>query len=326
MATRNIHKRQITAPKTAPKAVQRAAEQDVAEPQSEAAEPVAAPHLASRPNPQQARAMQHMQRTIGNAQVQRMLSNSTSQPQIQRAAASAPRRTAPQQDPRFQSITSKAKQVATKEKQHAPAKAKVSEAQAAAVGPANDVSSQAAAAQVGKMNAQKPGTFNKQQFVAALNQAIAKITPNNLEEADEFKQSGKAGELKGQVTGLVKDNKENAESAIETTTKAAPDPRGAKPKSVTPMKPEEAGAAPGSIGAGNAMPGNKSAQETSLDEGKKSLDSQMAGADVTEEQLKKSNEPSFTGALAAKKETEAHATTAPQQFRAQEQKILGQAR
>lgn len=270
--------------------------------------------------------MQRMQRTVGNAHVQRMLSSTSSQPPIQRTPAAAPKRTAPQQDPRFQSIVTKAKQVATKEKQHAPAKAKAAEAQGAAVGPANDVASQAAAAQVGKMSAQPAGTFNKQAFINALNAAIATITPQNQEEADEFKQSGKAGELKGQVTGIVKDNKESAENAIETTTKAAPEPGNAKPKTVTPMKPEEAGAAPGSIGAGNAMPVNKSAQETSLAQGKQSLDSQMATADVTEDQIKKSNEPTFTGALAAKKETEVHAATAPQQFRAQEQSILGQAR
>ena len=266
-----------------------------------------------------------MQRTVGNAQVQRMLSGAAHQPQIQRTTA-APKRTAPHQDPRFQGITAKTKQVASKEKQHGPASSKAAEAQAAAQGPANDVSSQAAAAQVGKMNAQQPGTFNKAAFIAALNQAIAQITPKNQEEAAEFKQSGKAGELKGQVTGLVKDNKESAEQKIETTTKEAPAPGNAKPKSVTPMKPEEAGAAPGAVGAGNAMPANKTPQETSLAQGPQSLDQQMTKADVTEEQLKKSNEPSFNSALTSKKQAETHATTAPQQFRTQEQAILGQAR
>lgn len=176
------------------------------------------------------------------------------------------------------------------------------------------------------MNAQQPGTFNKGAFIAALNQAIAKITPKNQEEADEFKQSGKAGDLKGQVGGLVKDNKESAEQKIETTTKESPAPGNAKPKSVTPMKPEEAGPTPGAVGAGNPMTANKTVQETSLAQGPQSLDQQMTKADVTEEQLKKSNEPSFTNALTAKKQAETHATTAPQQFRTQEQAILGQAR
>lgn len=326
MATHDSHKPQAAKVSAASLSTQRAPEQDTAKPESEHTEPIVSPQRDKRLSTQQARAMQRLQRTVGNGHVQRMLSSTSSQSQLQRTPAAAPKRTAPQQDPRFQSIATKAKQVATKEKQHAPARSKAAEAQAAAVGPANDVASQAAAAQVGKMNAQPAGTFNKQAFIAALNAAIAKITPKNQEEADEFKQSGKAGELKGEVTGIVKDNKESAENAIEMTTKAAPEPGNAKPKTVTPMKPEEAGAIPGSIGAGNAMPVNKPAQETSLAQGKQSLDSQMAAADVTEDQIKKSNEPTFTGALAAKKETEAHAATAPQQFRAQEQGILGQAR
>lgn len=324
MATRDTHKPATKATKT-PSPVQRTPEQAVAEPETERTEQAVAGVANRLKGQQQARMMQRMQRTVGNAQVQRMLSSASNQPQIQRTAA-AKNRTAPQQDPRFQGVTAKTKQVATKEKQHAPAKSKATEAQAAAQGPANDISSQAAASQVGKMSTQKPGTFNKAAFVAALNQAIAKITPKNQEEADEFKQSGKAGELKGQVTGLVKDNKESAEQNIETTTKEAPSPGNAKPKNVTPMKPEEAGPAPGAVGAGNAMPTNKTPQETSLAEGPQSIDQQMAKAEVTEEQIKKSNEPSFTTALTAKKQAETHATTAPQQFRTQEQAILGQAR
>lgn len=325
MATHDHNPSRDPKPPVASQAAQRTPEPDGTAPEAERRDQGHVPQASGRPTTQQARMMQRMQRTVGNAQVQRMLSSASNQPQIQRTPATT-KRTAPQQDPRFQGVTAKTKQVATKEKQHAPANTKAAEAQAAALAPANDASSQAAAAQVGKMSAQKPGTFNKGAFIAALNQAITQIAPKNQEEADEFKQSGKAGDLKGQVTGLVKDNKESAEQSIETTTKEAPAPGNAKPKSVTPMKPEEAGPVPGAVGAGNAMPANKTPQETSLAAGPQSLDQQMAKADVTEEQIKKSNEPSFTTALTSKKQAETHATTAPQQFRTQEQAILGQAR
>lgn len=296
-------------------------EHQAAEPISEQAEPGVAAH---QPSPQQARQLQWMQRTLGNAQVQRMLSETMSVP-VQRAAAAA-KPAAPQHDPRFQSLKARAAQAAAKAKQHPPARAKASEAQAAARGPANDVSSQAAAGHVKKMSEQKPGSFNKQAFIAALNQAIERITPRTQEQADEFKQSGKAGQLKDQVSSLVTKNKETSEHAIKTTTAAPPSSGNARSKSVMPLKPELTGAAPGSIGAASAMPANKTAAETSLAQSKQALDQQMATAQISEEQLKKSNEPAFTGALTAKKETEAHVTSAPRAFHAQEQTILGKAR
>src|SRR6185295_7480794 len=108
----------------------------------------------------------------------------------------------------FATTASKVNQVAAKEKHHPPATAKVAEAQAAAQGPANEVASQAAAGQVTKMAEQQPGVFDKQAFVAAVRAAVAAATPKNLDEADKYKSSGKAGQVKSQVAGLVKTGKE----------------------------------------------------------------------------------------------------------------------
>jgi hypothetical protein len=95
---------------------------------------------------------------------------------------------------------------------------------------------------------------------------------------------------------------------------------------VTPLKPEQPGPAPGNAGARQVMPSPKPTAETSLAYGPCELRSTMAEAGVTEEQLKKSNEPEFTAALEAKKEAEKHAAEAPKQYRAEEQAILAQAR
>lgn len=73
MATHDTHKPAATATKS-PSPVQRAPEQAAAEPETERTEQVAAPQFTSRLHgQQQARMMQRMQRTVGNAQVQRML-------------------------------------------------------------------------------------------------------------------------------------------------------------------------------------------------------------------------------------------------------------
>ena len=116
------------------------------------------------------------------------------------------------------------------------------EAQGAAQGPANDVASQAGAAQVEKMAAQQPGGFDKKAFMAAVRQAIDNTAPHTLEEADNFKESGKAEQVKGQISGMVGQNKEASERNIKDTAEAPPDTSAAKPKPVSPMPAEQPGA------------------------------------------------------------------------------------
>jgi hypothetical protein len=270
---------------------------------------------------QRARLVQQLQRGQGNRYAAQVIA------QVQRACAPPAERptVAPQQDPAFKQVEQKANKAATQAKKHEPAQAKVKEAQGAAQGPANDVASQAAAGQVDQMGQQQPGVFNKQEFVAAVRQAIEAITPQTQEQADEFKSSGKAGQVKGQVSEIVGKNKDTAQKDIKETAEAAPDTSAATPKPVTLMKPEQTGGGATDIGAASGMPKPAKPQEVSLASTKCETDQQMTEVGVTEEQLKKSNEPEFTGALDAKKEADANAATASQEFRAQEQQALKQA-
>ncbi len=63
----------------------------------------------------------------------------------------------------------------------------------------------------------------------------------------------------------------------------------------------------------------------SLKEGSDRLDHEMHEGDLTEQQVKDSNEPSFNQALDAKKEAQKDAITAPQQYRADEKLLLKKA-
>ena len=228
----------------------------------------------------------------------------------------------PQQDPAFQAVIGRARSVAHQQGHSEPAKRKAAEAQAAAPGPANDVESQAAAAQVGKMDAQEPQPFDRAGFKAALLQKVAEITPKNLEEADEFKKGNKAASIKGAVTEQVKAGKDTAQGGIKQASEQAPDVGAAQPKPVAPLPPTEAGRPPADIGASAATPKPKSGDEVSLQAQSQSLDTQMADADVTEEQLKESNEPEFQGAVDAKGEAQTNAKEAPAAYRQDEQSVL----
>ncbi|MGW5495451.1 hypothetical protein ACWEWC_25605, partial [Streptomyces olivaceoviridis] len=91
--------------------------------------------------------------------------------------------------------------------QHRPATAESRSAQDAAKAPPDDKEAQGKAANAEKMNAAKPGEFDKAAFIAAVNEAIAAQAPKNLDEADKFADSGKAEKVKGAVDGKVTDGK-----------------------------------------------------------------------------------------------------------------------
>lgn len=232
----------------------------------------------------------------------------------------------PHDDPGFKAMTGAAKGAGARAKTHQPAAAGAATAQGAAVPPGNDVPSQAAAAQVDEMGKQQPGVFDKQAFIAAVKKAIDAAAPKNLEEADDFKGSGKAGKAKDEIHAQVKGGKQESEKNIKQTTDAAPDQSRAKPKTVTPMVNDEPGAPPGDVGAAAAMPGPRPPQQTDLSGGPAEIDTKMAEADVTEEQIKNSNEPEFNAALEARDGARKQSAAAPAEYRAKEQDVLAKGR
>ncbi len=173
------------------------------------------------------------------------------------------------------------------------------------------------------MDAQQPGTFDKKAFIAAVKTAIEAKSPKTLKEADDYKESGKAGEVKGEVKGLVTEGKEGQAKDIEAATEAPPDQSKAVPKPVTPMGPEPPGQAV-PIPATGAVPKPAPAEQLNLAAGKHEANQEMADAEVSETQLAESNEPEFKQALADKKAAAAHADTAPGEFRQQEAQVIQQ--
>lgn len=236
-----------------------------------------------------------------------------------------PKSVSPHADPAFKQVTGGVKGFAREKKSHPPAAAKAKEAQGAALAPSDDVAGQAKAAKVDTMDAQPAGTFDKKAFIAAVKAAIEAKSPKTLEEADSQAKAGggKAGEVKGEVKGLVTQGKEGQTKDVESATDAPPDTSKAVPKPVTPMSPETQ-SPPVTIPATGAAPKPAPPEQLNLAAGKRQADDEMAGADVSEKQLAESNEPDFQQALADKKAAAAHADTAPGEFRKQEQDVIGQ--
>lgn len=229
----------------------------------------------------------------------------------------------PEDDPGFAQVAGAIKGVAQSRKAHPPAAAKAHEAQNASLPPTDDVAGQAKAAKVDAMDAQQAGTFDKQAFIAAVKAAIESKSPKTLEEADEYKKSGKAGQAKGEVKGLVSQGKEGQAKDIEAATEAPPDQSKAIPKPVTPMAQEQPGQAP-AVTAVGAAPKPAPPDQVNLAAGPQQANQEMADADVSEQQLAQSNEPEFQQGLKDKQAAAEHAQAAPVEYRQQEQQVLQQ--
>ncbi|MER6606311.1 hypothetical protein ABT282_10455 [Streptomyces sp. NPDC000927] len=238
----------------------------------------------------------------------------------------APVKPSPAQAPGFRRVQSDVAAKKTRLAAHAPAAAESKSAQDAAVAPPDDREAQGKAANAEKMNAARPGEFNKQAFVDAVNKAIDAQAPKNLDEADKFAKSGKADQIKSEVDGKVSDGKESSAKDIETATEAPPDTAAAKDKPVTPMTPDQPPANPGAPSAADATPDRQPAAVTDFSQGPAANDKALADADVTEEQLARGNEPAFDEALSAKKTAEADSAKAPAKGRAAENQQLSTAK
>ena len=227
----------------------------------------------------------------------------------------------PKSDPAFLAVTQHVKKVATGQKGHAPASSKAAAAHAAVQSSSNEVPSRAAAKQTDEMDRQKPKPFNREAFKAALLKKIEDTAPKTLEAADDFKTNNNLNSVKSDLNGQVANEKKESQGPLTEKVEAKPDPSGIDPKPSTPLPPPETGAPP-QIAAAGAAPKPASNQDISLDAGPKELDRQMAESQVTEEQLKDSNEPDFQDALAQKKDVEKQSVAAPQAYRAQEPQLL----
>ncbi|MEU9565550.1 hypothetical protein AB0D16_26590 [Streptomyces sp. NPDC048161] len=268
-----------------------------------------------RPAPDR-RGLVGLQRAAGNRAVSRLVAQ----------RYTAPVKPSPAQAPGFRKVTSDVAAKRVRLAHHAPAAAESRSAQDAAVAPPDDKEAQGKAANAEKMNAAKPGEFDKQAFIDAVNKAIDAQAPKNLDDADKFSKSGKADKIKGEVDGKVKDGKESSAKDIDTATKAPPDTSAAKDKPVTPMTPDQAPGNPGAPSAADAVPAQQPASVTDFSQGPAANDQAMADAEVTEDQLAKGNEPEFDQALSAKKTAETDSAKAPAKGKAAEAQQLSTAK
>lgn len=228
-------------------------------------------------------------------------------------------------DPRFQKVMDRLDKSVSKAKEHPSAKHKAAEAAAAAQPPPNEKLAGAQAQQVDTMKGAETKKPDPDSFLTLLRAEIEKAMPKKLGDTEKFMQGENKAQLQGAVTGNVNQQKADATGSIKAATDAKPDPSGVPGSEATPLPPTGAPPAPPAINAADAMPAPKPDAEVSLQKSKDEADQSLAKANVTPEQLRKANDPRFSAVLTAKSAAEKQADTAPQKYRADEQKTLGQA-
>ncbi|NML57715.1 phage tail protein [Chryseobacterium cheonjiense] len=232
-------------------------------------------------------------------------------------------------NPEFTQLSGKITATAKSQKSHEPAQKASDAAQAAAPSPANERESMAQAGKVDHMDAQKPGTFSKEDFKALLKKKIEGIRlPKDEAEADDFEKNNNIQQVNKNAVADVKNEKNAATNDIASATAAKPN-IGAQPvRSVAKMPTPNAGKAPGVPNVTKAMPHKRDAAnvEKPLQEETNTIDSEMKTHGVTDKMLANSNEPSFTEALDEKNKAKTESTAATQKFRKTENTELSKTR
>ncbi|HEY3500584.1 MAG TPA: hypothetical protein VGK73_38085 [Polyangiaceae bacterium] len=230
-------------------------------------------------------------------------------------------------DARFQKVIGQLQQRARKAATHPPAARKAAEAQAAAKAPPNEKEAGARANQVDQMKDAKTEKPNKGGFLAVLRAEIEKVMPKNLDQADKFMEGGESQQMKGAVGGNVSQQKQQAAGPTETATKAPPDTGKVEGKDVTPLPADPAAPAAPVAGA-DAMPAPAPAADVQkpATEAAASADQKLKDAELTDKQLKKANDPRFSGALGARDKAKATAAAGPAKYRASETNALNRAK
>ena len=231
-------------------------------------------------------------------------------------------------DVNFKAVISSVKTTAKDKKVHTTKnKAETNANQAASV-PAGERKSKARGEQVDKMDDQKTGVFKAADFKIKLKAKIDQMQlPKTEEQADNFESNNNIAQVNNDAKGDVVAAKKNVTGAIETTAKQEPSEANIAQRTATELPDPKIGNKT-HINVGKAIPPKRGNAEikTPLEKKYQSLEQDLQQNQITDQQLSKSNEPSFNSALTDKNDAKQNVQAAPDKFRADENSQLTSAK
>ncbi|HEY1902808.1 MAG TPA: DNA/RNA non-specific endonuclease [Terracidiphilus sp.] len=170
-------------------------------------------------------------------------------------------------------------------------------------------------------NQQTEEPFNREAFVQALFDKINVTAPKSLGDVADFDKNNNLDSVKQDLHSGVEKGKQESQGQLPDELRQSPRPEDVQRDNPQELPRPQAGATP-QITAAGAAPKAATDEQISLQSGPQAIDQQMANSDVTEDQLRDSNEPDFNDALEQKKQVEQAAVSAPLVYRAQEPGLL----
>ncbi len=226
----------------------------------------------------------------------------------------------PEEDPAFQQTIKRAKKRTGEQKDHGDPGVKADDAQNAAKAVPYEAESKAQNRKTDDLHdaGKEDKLFDAASFKADLLAKITEITPNTLEEADEFKEKNRIHEVKDAMSSKVATEKQATTGPLNKAAAEKLEVKDNENKKSLLLPPTDKGVRPSSIGAKNAVPKQKTDDEISMQEQSASLDEEMKQNNISEDQLQGSNEPSFQSALKEKRNAQKDAVEKPLQYRKDE--------
>lgn len=242
--------------------------------------------------------------------------------------------TKPEDDPAFQQQIKETEKTKEEKSQHPEASAKVTEqkeagyASAEAQSKKNDQEVHAESMSEVSEKEKEREPFTPESFKKLLEKNLEDLEddlPKNSDEAKEFKEDKPIEGIKENISGQVTAEGDKLAGPMKSEANK-PAPASGKPtEEVKPLPAADPGKPPKQLDAKAAIPKPKTSEEISMEKESQSLDDYMTENEVTDEQLAKSNEPKFTGALDEKNKAQTEAKLAPSKYRKKEQAQLGAA-
>ena len=210
-------------------------------------------------------------------------------------------------------------------KRHPPARAAVGAAQAAAIHPYTEQARGAAVQTVSGLAAAKPQAVRREEFKAKLKQAVtdAMQQPKTEAQATAVMKEGGHKASKSLKADLSVE-RDAAVGPLEAAAKTEA-PVSGQPETGTELHVQPPGPPPASVSPDSVVPAPLSAERLDYSADREPTDRAMAQDDVTQDQLKKGNDPAFTPTLDSRATAEKHEATAEAQYRGQERAVQGAA-
>jgi hypothetical protein len=212
-------------------------------------------------------------------------------------------------------------------RKHSPPAKPVGSAQAAAIEPRREQTRTAAAQTVANLDAAEAEAVKREAFKDKLKKAIDDATPKPKTESEaENVMSQGAGRASNTLRGELATERDAAAGPMKTAsqTEVPPSAQPAPPK--TELQPEPLGAPPAPVSAAPVVPAPLPPERLDYSSDRGPTERVMAENNVTQEQLKKGNDPEFGPAIEARSSAENHEAAAESRYRQSEANVQDEAR